>query len=111
MHGNSNKICILTTILVTILALKNISCVVPTTTYQPVQHELKRSEKLILPGILTLNWRLRDNSSIVFEVIVNSKGFVALGFSFPNDYIRESDIALIWIDDQSRKPNILVSLT
>lgn len=109
MHGISNKISFLTTTLLTLLAVKNVSSV-PTTTYQPVQHELKRSEKLILPGILTLNWRLRDNSSIVFEVIVNSKGFVALGFSFPNDNIRDSDIALIWIDDHSRKPNILVSL-
>lgn len=78
------------------------------TLYHPVQHELKRSEKLISPGILTLNWKLLDNVTIIFEVIANSKGFIALGFSYPDDKHRDTDIVLIWVDDNSKKPNILV---
>lgn len=78
------------------------------TTSPIIVHNWKRSEKLDPYGILLLTWHINDKS-IIFEATVTSKGFIALGFSYPNLSVRGADVVLIWIDDSSKKGNILVN--
>lgn len=68
-----------------------------------------RSEKLDQNGILNLQWHLRD-SEVIFNVILNSRGFVAIGFPYPNTEIKGFDVVLAWVNDKTGKANILVYL-
>lgn len=54
-----------------------------------------------------MEWYLRDKE-IVFNVTVNNRGFVAIGFLYQNPKISGFDMALAWIDDRTAKANILV---
>lgn len=97
-----------TIFLLAVSVINRVNCFDFTTS--PIIHDSwKRTEKLDPYGILLLSWQINDNS-IIFEATVTSKGFIALGFSFPNQQsIRGADVALIWIDDSSKKANILVN--
>jgi hypothetical protein len=68
-----------------------------------------RSEKLDPNGIFNLQWHTRDNE-IVFRVTLNSRGFVAIGFPYPNVQIKGYDVVYAWVNDKTGKANILVSL-
>lgn len=75
--------------------------------YPPLHHNWTRSEKMDPNGILQMQWHLRDKE-IVFRVTVNSRGFVAIGFLYPNPKISGFDMALAWVHDRTGKANILV---
>ncbi|KAL7052495.1 hypothetical protein ACKWTF_004876 [Chironomus riparius] len=80
-----------------------------TTTYKyPEIHHRNwtRSEKLDQNGILNLQWYIRD-SEVIFNVILNSRGFVAIGFPYPNTQIKGFDVVLAWVNDKTGKANIL----
>ena len=82
-----------------------------TTTYKyPEIHHRNwtRSEKLDQNGILNLQWYIRD-SEVIFNVILNSRGFVAIGFPYPNTQIKGFDVVLAWVNDKTGKANILVN--
>lgn len=76
--------------------------------HPPVRHNWTRTEKMDTNGLLQFEWHLRDKE-IVFKVTVNSRGFIALGFLYPNPKISGFDMALAWIHDRTGKANILVS--
>lgn len=79
-------------------------------TYPEIHHHnWTRSEKLDQNGILNLQWYLRNNE-IVFQVTLNSRGFVAIGFPYPNLRIKGFDVVLAWVNDKTGKPNILVMI-
>jgi hypothetical protein len=73
----------------------------------PINHTWTRVEKMDPNGILQMEWYLRDKE-IVFNVTVNNRGFVAIGFLYQNPKISGFDMALAWIDDRTKKANILV---
>lgn len=73
-----------------------------------VHHNWTRIEKMDPNGLLQFQWHLRDKE-IVFKVTVNSRGFIAIGFLYPNPKISGFDMALAWIHDRTGKANILVS--
>lgn len=82
-----------------------------TTTYKyPAIHHVNwtRSEKLDQNGILTLQWYVRE-SEVIFHVILNSRGFVAIGFPYSNSQIKGFDVVLAWVNDKTGKANILVN--
>jgi hypothetical protein len=75
-----------------------------------ITHNWTRTEKMDNIGIFQLQWYLEDNK-IVFKAIVNSRGFVALGFTYPNAYYENKfDIALAWVDDRSGNTIVLVNI-
>ena len=76
--------------------------------YPEIHHRnWTRSEKLDENGILNLKWHLRNNE-IVFQVILNSRGFVAIGFPYQNPRIKGFDVVFAWVNDKTGKANILV---
>lgn len=82
-----------------------------TTTYKyPEMHNRNwtRSENLDQNSILNLQWHIRD-SEVIFNVILNSRGFVAIGFPYPNTQIKGFDVVLAWVNDKTGKANILVN--
>lgn len=85
-----------------VLKLTRIECLYENA---PVNHNWTRIEKMDNNGIFELQWYLEEDT-IVFKAIVNSRGFVALGFTYQNNH--GYDIALAWVDDRSAKANILV---
>jgi hypothetical protein len=78
--------------------------------HPPIHHNWTRTEKMDPNGLLQFEWHLRDKE-IVFKVTVNSRGFVAIGFLYPNPKISGFDMALAWIHDRTGKANILVSFS
>lgn len=77
--------------------------------YPEIHHRnWTRSEKLDPNGILNLQWYLRNND-IVFQVILNSRGFVAIGFPYGNPQIKGFDVVFAWVNDKTGKANILVN--
>jgi hypothetical protein len=81
-----------------------------TTSNAAIAHNWTRTEKMDNIGIFQLQWYLEENK-IVFKAIVNSRGFIALGFTYPNaNYKNKFDIALAWIDDSSGNTIVLVNL-
>lgn len=95
-----------------LIALKFILCSSSSATqssYPEIHHRnWTRSEKLDPNGILNLQWYLRNNE-IVFQVILNSRGFVAIGFPYPNPRIKGFDVVFAWVNDKTGKANILVN--
>lgn len=74
-----------------------------------IAHNWTRIEKMDNIGIFQLQWYL-DDDKIVFKAIVNSRGFIALGFTYPNaNYKNKFDIALAWVDDRSGNTIIMVN--
>ena len=83
-------------------------CVTISSSLNPaINHNWTRVEKMDPNGILQMEWYLRDKE-IVFNVTVNNRGFVAIGFLYQNPKIIGFDMALAWIDDRTAKANILV---
>lgn len=77
--------------------------------YPEVHHRnWTRSEKLDPNGILNLQWHIRNNE-IIFHVILNSRGFVAIGFPYANPQIKGFDVVFAWVNDKTGKANILVN--
>jgi hypothetical protein len=85
-----------------------VGCAYSALVHPPVHHNWTRTEKMDPNGLLQFEWHLRDKE-IVFKVTVNSRGFVAIGFLYPNPKISGFDMALAWIHDRTGKANILVS--
>ncbi|KAG5679456.1 hypothetical protein PVAND_009021 [Polypedilum vanderplanki] len=80
---------------------------IPTFQYSEVHHKnWTRNEKLDPNGILNLQWYIRNNE-IVFHVTLNSRGFVAIGFPYPNTQIKGFDVVFAWVNDKTGKANIL----
>jgi hypothetical protein len=78
--------------------------------YPEIHHKnWTRSEKLDPNGILNLQWYLKNNE-IVFHVILNSRGFVAIGFPYSNPQIKKFDVVYAWVNDKTGKANILVNV-
>lgn len=93
-----------------LLTLKVISCTNTSYSYPEIHHQnWTRSEKLDPNGILNLQWYLRNNE-IVFQVTLNSRGFVAIGFQYQNPRIKGFDVVFAWVNDKTGKANILVMI-
>jgi hypothetical protein len=90
------------------LMLANFASALSSPMHPPVHHNWTRIEKMDPNGLLQFQWHLRDKE-IVFKVTVNSRGFIAIGFLYPNPKISGFDMALAWIHDRTGKANILVS--
>lgn len=89
------------------LVLTEICVTISSSVNPPINHNWTRVEKMDSNGILQMEWHLRDKE-IVFNVTVNNRGFVAIGFFYQNPKISGFDMALAWIDDRTNKANILV---
>lgn len=90
-----------------LLAFAKISATISSSLNPPILHNWTRVEKMDPNGILQMEWQLRGKE-IVFNVTVNNRGFVAIGFLYQNPKISGFDMALAWIDDHTKKANILV---
>lgn len=90
-----------------LLAFAKISATKSSSLNPPINHNWTRVEKMDPNGILQMEWQLRDKE-IVFNVTVNNRGFIAIGFLYQNPKIVGFDMALAWIDDRTKKANILV---
>lgn len=90
-----------------LLAFAKISATISLSLNPPINHNWTRVEKMDSNGILQMDWHVRDKE-IVFNVTVNNRGFVAIGFLYQNPKIHGFDMALAWIDDRTKKANILV---
>lgn len=109
-------LCIYVTIVMVLNSSKHVLCASTTTATNthtiryPEVHNRNwtRSEKLDPNGILNLQWSVRNNE-IIFEVILNSRGFVAIGFPYANAQIKGFDVVLAWVNDKTGKANILVN--
>uniref|UniRef100_A0A182FTD0 DOMON domain-containing protein n=1 Tax=Anopheles albimanus TaxID=7167 RepID=A0A182FTD0_ANOAL len=78
-------------------------------TIPPVHHRWSRSESMDPNGLYTLDWHV-DQKDIVFTATANTRGFMGLGFSHRSEHMAGSDLVLVWVDDRTGKPNVLVSL-
>lgn len=90
-----------------LLAFARISATISSSLNPTINHNWTRVEKMDPIGILQMEWHIRDKE-IVFNVTVNNRGFVAIGFLYQNPKISGFDVALAWIDDRTKKANILV---
>lgn len=96
-------------ILITIIS-KLVLCSPTFSTYpEKHHHNWTRSEKLDPNGILNIQWYLRDNE-IVFQVVLNSRGFAAIGFAHQSPR-KGFDAVLAWKTDKTGKDNILVIIS
>lgn len=57
-------------------------------------------------GLYFFEWRT-DSKNIYFRLTVNTQGSIGLGFSKRKGTLM--DFLVIWVDDHSGKPHILVS--
>uniref|UniRef100_A0A182MVU5 DOMON domain-containing protein n=1 Tax=Anopheles culicifacies TaxID=139723 RepID=A0A182MVU5_9DIPT len=74
---------------------------------EPVHHRWSRSEAMDPNGLYTLDWHI-DQKDIVFTATANTRGFMGLGFSHRSEHMAGSDLVLVWVDDRTGKPNVLV---
>uniref|UniRef100_A0A182MXX1 DOMON domain-containing protein n=1 Tax=Anopheles dirus TaxID=7168 RepID=A0A182MXX1_9DIPT len=79
-----------------------------TSKIEPVHHRWSRSEAMDPNGLYTLDWHV-DQKDIVFTATANTRGFMGLGFSHRSEHMAGSDLVLVWVDDRTGKPNVLVS--
>jgi hypothetical protein len=89
------------------LAFSKIFVTMSSSLNPPINHNWTRVEKMDTNGILQMEWHVRDKE-VVFNVTVNNRGFIAIGFLYQNPKISGFDMALAWIDDRTKKANILV---
>uniref|UniRef100_A0A182JK01 DOMON domain-containing protein n=1 Tax=Anopheles atroparvus TaxID=41427 RepID=A0A182JK01_ANOAO len=77
------------------------------TKLEPVHHRWSRSEAMDPNGLYTLEWHV-DQKDIVFTATANTRGFMGLGFSHRSERMTGSDLVLVWVDDRTGKPNVLL---
>uniref|UniRef100_A0A182P9D5 DOMON domain-containing protein n=1 Tax=Anopheles epiroticus TaxID=199890 RepID=A0A182P9D5_9DIPT len=75
---------------------------------EPVHHRWTRSEAMDPNGLYTLDWHI-DQKDIVFTATANTRGFMGLGFSHRSEHMAGSDLVLVWVDDRTGKPNVLLT--
>uniref|UniRef100_A0A182KB04 DOMON domain-containing protein n=1 Tax=Anopheles christyi TaxID=43041 RepID=A0A182KB04_9DIPT len=78
-----------------------------TSKIEPVHHRWTRSEAMDPNGLYTLDWHI-DQKDIVFTATANTRGFMGLGFSHRSEHMAGSDLVLVWVDDRTGKPNVLI---
>jgi hypothetical protein len=89
---------------VVLVLFRSILCI----SYPEIHHRnWTRSEKLDPNGILNLQWHMRNNE-IVFQVVLNSRGFAAIGFPYTNPDYKGFDVVFVWVNDKTGKANVLV---
>ncbi|KAH8272039.1 hypothetical protein KR018_007398 [Drosophila ironensis] len=67
----------------------------------------KRNEMMDSNGLYWLQWWINvDEAEIIFEVCVNTRGFIGLGFS-KDGRMSGADMVLLWVDDITGTPNAL----
>ncbi|EDW61204.1 MOXD1 homolog 1 [Drosophila virilis] len=72
-----------------------------------VRHQnWQRLEMMDRNGLYWLEWQIKENY-IYFKVTVNTRGFIGLGFSQKDGRMYSADMVLLWVDDQTGKPNAL----
>lgn len=67
----------------------------------------RRLEMMDTNGLYWLEWWLQDKR-IYLRVTVNTQGYIGLGFFRKTGRSAGADLVLLWVDDQTGKPNALV---
>lgn len=67
----------------------------------------RRLEMMDSNGLYWLEWWLQDKR-IYLRVTVNTQGYIGLGFFRKTGRSAGADLVLLWVDDQTDKPNALV---
>lgn len=70
-------------------------------------HRWFRTEVMDSNGLYILDWKIQSKE-IHFQVTVNTRGFIGLGFSHHSGKMTNADLVLAWVDDRTGKPNVLV---
>uniref|UniRef100_A0A182YSE3 DOMON domain-containing protein n=1 Tax=Anopheles stephensi TaxID=30069 RepID=A0A182YSE3_ANOST len=98
-----------TALLLTVLQwpVQSVGAVAVTSKIEPVHHRWSRSEAMDPNGLYTLDWHI-DQKDIVFTATANTRGFMGLGFSHRSEHMAGSDLVLVWVDDRTGKPNVLL---